>query len=181
MRRWLLLMDKKKLLRISVPVFIALVVAGIWILKNYEKGPSDSAVPNNEEVFALETTAIDLEALKSYGLPIIIDFGSDSCIPCRQMAPALKTINKEMQGKAIIKYIDVWKYTDAANGFPIQVIPTQMFINADGTPYVPGDDIKIDFTMYSRKDSGQHVFTIHQGGLTVEQMRAILADMGVSE
>ena len=58
------------------------------------------------------------------------------------------------------------------------MIPTQVFINADGTPYMPRDDIEIKFDMYSFKDTGEHAFTVHQGGLTEEQMRAILADMG---
>ena len=95
--------------------------------------------------------------------------------------PLLKTLKAEMQGKAIIKFVDVWKNGDVAKDFPVQVIPTQVFINADGTPYMPRDDIEIKFDMYSFKDTGEHAFTVHQGGLTEEQMRAILADMGVSE
>ena len=67
----------------------------------------------------------------------MIDFGANSCIPCKEMAPILKTLNAEMQGKAIIKFVDVWKNTDAANDFPVQVIPTQVLIAADGTPYAP--------------------------------------------
>jgi thioredoxin 1 len=35
--------------------------------------------------------------------------------------------------------------------------------------------------MYSYKDTGEHAFTVHQGGLTEQQMRAILDDMGVDE
>jgi thioredoxin 1 len=75
----------------------------------------------------------------------------------------------------------VWKYTDAANDFPVQVIPTQVFINADGTPYVPSKDLGVEFGFYSNKDTQEHVFTVHQGGLTAEQLNKILADMGVSE
>jgi thioredoxin 1 len=97
------------------------------------------------------------------------------------MAPVLETMNAEMQGKAIIKFVDVWKHAEAADGFPIQVIPTQVLINTDGTPYVPSDDIEVEFTMYSYKETGEHAFTVHQGGLTEEQMRAILEDMGVAE
>ena len=180
MWRWLLLMDKKKLTKIIIPIFIVIVIAGIWIFKNTNSGSDDLILPNNNEDFVLEAESIDLDVLTAYGLPIIIDFGSDSCIPCQQMAPVLETMNEEMQGKAIIKFVDVWKYTDAADGFPIQVIPTQVFINSDGTPYVPSDDIEIGFTMYSAKDN-EHVFTVHQGGLTEDQMRAILDDMGVAE
>lgn len=80
--------------------------------------------------------------------------------------PLLKTLNAEMQGKAIIKFVDVWKNGDVAKDFPVQVIPTQVFINADGTPYMPRDDIEIKFDMYSFKDTGEHAFTVHQGGLT---------------
>ncbi len=86
-----------------------------------------------------------------------------------------------MQGKAIIKFVDVWKNGAVANDFPIQVIPTQVFINADGTPYVPSGDMQIKFDMYRRKDIYEHAFTVHQGELTEDQMRAILADMGVDE
>jgi thioredoxin 1 len=184
-------MNKQKLIRIIIPVCIVLVIAGIWLVKNANNGPDGDGIlpegksgtglisPNNDTDFVLETESVDLDVLKAYGLPLIIDFGSDSCIPCKEMAPVLKTMNAEMQGKAIIKFVDVWKYTDAADGFPIQVIPTQVIINADGTPYVPSDDIGIEFTMYSTKDSNEHVFTVHQGGLTEDQMRLILADIGV--
>ena len=184
-------MGKQKLARIIIPVCIVLVIAGIWLVKNFVNGSDGNIIPNegksgaglvspkNNSDFVLETDSVDLDVLKAYGLPLIIDFGSDSCIPCKEMAPVLQTMNAEMQGKAIIKFVDVWKYADAAEGFPIQVIPTQVFINADGTPYVPGDEINIGFTMYNLKSTGEHAFTVHQGGLTEDQMRLILTDMGV--
>lgn len=97
------------------------------------------------------------------------------------MAPVLKTLNEEMQGKAFIKFVDVWQYPDAAANAPVQVIPTQVMFNADGTPFVPSDELaaQVQFTMYSHRDTDEHIFTVHQGGLTEEQMRLILAEMGV--
>lgn len=35
------------------------------------------------------------------------------------------------------------------------------------------------FKLYSDQESGEHIFTVHEGGLTEEQMRLILAEMGV--
>lgn len=92
-------------------------------------------------------------------------------------------MNKEMENVAFIKFVDVWKYTEAANNVPVQVIPTQVIVNADGTPFVPSDELaaQIEFVQYMSKDTGEHVFTVHQGGLTEEQMRTILAEMGVGE
>lgn len=113
--------------------------------------------------------------------PTVIDFGSDSCIPCKQMAPVLKTLNNEWQGKAAVQFMDVWEYTEGVDKFPIQVIPTQVFFNADGTPFVPSDILasKVQFDMYSDKASNEHIFTVHQGGITEEEMRQIFAEMGV--
>lgn len=174
-------MDKKKLVKIVVPVCIVLIILGIWMVKN-TKPDVEPTVDNKD--FALEATNIDLEALTSYKLPIIIDFGADSCVPCKEMAPVLKTLNAEMQGAAIIKFVDVWKNGDAANNFPIQVIPSQVFINANGKPYVPSNsmtDSGIEFTMHRNKETDEHTFTVHQGGLTEEQVRRILTDMGVDK
>jgi thioredoxin 1 len=190
----MLLMDKRKLAQIIVPACIVLVIAGIWILKNSintSKVPDvtspsgDSAgriKPLNDTDFALKTDSVDLEKLTAYGLPIIIDFGSDSCIPCKEMASVLQEMNAEMQGLAIIKFVDVRANAGAAADFPVQLIPTQVIFNADGTPYVPSDNMEsygIEFIMYSRKTTGEHAFTVHQGKLTEEEMRLILKDMGV--
>lgn len=177
-------MDKKKLIKIFVPLFIVTAITGIWFIKNKDDhiltGSSSSLGSSvNNQDFVLGASSIDLEKLQSYKLPIIIDFGADSCIPCREMAPVLAKLNTEMQEKAIIKFVDVWKYEAAANEFPIQVIPTQIFYTPDGKPYVPSEDIAIEFILYSDKESKEHVFTAHQGGLTEDQMRDILSDMGV--
>ena len=56
-----------------------------------------------------------------------------------------------------------------------------MFFNADGSLFVPSESLQkqIEFTMYSSRDTGEHVFTVHQGGITEDQMRQIFAEMGV--
>ena len=170
----------KTLLKIIVPVLIVAVIAVMFFVKN--SGDSDNSTPPaTDEVFPLKLTAVNLEEIKAYGVPTVIDFGSDSCIPCKEMAPVLEKMNAEMQGKAAIQFMDVWVYTDGVEDFPVQVIPTQVLFNADGTPFVPSDALaaQIQFTMYSTRDTNEHVFTVHQGGLTEEQMRQILAEMGV--
>lgn len=184
-----------KWIKILIPILIIVVVVGIYAYKKTEEkkqntqdvqNTQDSAQDASNESadvdsLPLEISSVDLDEIKSYGLPFVIDFGSDSCIPCKQMAPVLETLHEDFQGKAIVHFVDVWKNTSAANDFPVSVIPTQIFFNADGTPFVPSDELakEIEFTMYSSKDTNEHVFTIHQGGVTEEQMRKIFAEMGV--
>lgn len=180
-------MKISKLTKILVPVLIITVIAGIWFIKNTgERSPDANATPEIMEGadFGLrETEAIDFEALSAYGLPIIVDYGADSCIPCKAMAPVLEKANSVFAGKAFVKFINVWDYPDAANNVPVLVIPTQVIFDADGKPFVPSEELsaEIQFDMYSTRDTGEHVFTVHQGGLTEEQMWAILEDMGVTE
>ncbi len=172
----------KKTARILVPIVIVVAVGVMWLLTNLQESPAEVEPALSDTGVPLNITTVDLQTTLSHGLPIIIDFGADSCIPCKEMAPVLVSLNEEMQGKAVIQFADVWKHPEAAEGFPVQVIPTQVMINADGTPYVPSDEIVNSipgFTMYADQTTEEHVFTVHQGGLTEEQMRAVLADMGV--
>lgn len=92
----------------------------------------------------------------------------------------MEKLNAEMQGKAFIKFVDVWEYFDAAANVPIQMIPTQVFFNADGKPFVPSASLSQQIAFQMKYDkAGNHIFTLHVGGLTEAQMRLILAEMGV--
>lgn len=169
---------KGMVIKIVIPVLILSILVGIWVVKNSKKDVG--SVGGNNSDFALHVTEkLNLEKLKSYGIPIIIDFGSDSCIPCKQMAPVLEELNAELQGKAIIRFVDVWKYQDFAEGYPISVIPTQIFIDANGKPYKPKDTESMQMKQYSSKDTGEHVFTAHEGGVTKEQLLSALKEMGL--
>jgi thioredoxin 1 len=133
----------------------------------------------DETAFELDATDdFDLEEILSHGLPVIIDLGSDSCIPCKEMAPVLEELNEELRGKAIVKFVDVWKNADAAAQIPLRVIPTQFFFDKDGNPYVPSDDNNA-FIMYEHKDTGEHLFTAHEGPMEKEDILGVFAEMGV--
>ncbi len=70
-------------------------------------------------------------ALKG-GKPILVDFGSNSCLPCRQMRPVLKEVGEEYAGKTRVLIIDVYRYQNLAREFKIQLIPTLIFFDAQG-------------------------------------------------
>jgi len=173
--------DAKKILasKIVIPVLIVFIIAAIWFIKNSQK--STGFVSDNPDFALIVTEEIDLEKLKSYGLPVIIDFGSDSCGPCQEMAPALEELNKELQGKAIIRFVDVWKYPELAQNYPINVIPTQVFFDKDGNPYSPSESLASEMNMYALNTTNEHVLTTHVGQLTKEELMNILKEMGLED
>jgi thioredoxin 1 len=71
------------------------------------------------------------QAMKSVK-PVLIDFGANSCVPCRQIRPILKEIGKEYSEKAKVLIIDVYKYQDLAREHRVQLIHTLIFFDKGG-------------------------------------------------
>lgn len=65
-------------------------------------------------------------------LPRLLDLGADKCVPCKLMAPILEELKKEYAGKIDVEFIDVWKDPDAGKKHGVEMIPTQIFFDADG-------------------------------------------------
>lgn len=66
------------------------------------------------------------------GKVTLIDLGSDSCIPCKMMAPILEKLKARYRDKAEIVVIDVYKNRDQVKRFKIRAIPTQIFFDENG-------------------------------------------------
>lgn len=77
-------------------------------------------------------TDVVVKQTLSSGKPSVIDLGARTCIPCKKMAPILYGLNQELKGKANVLFIDVWENKGAAEKFLVQMIPTQLFFNAQG-------------------------------------------------
>ncbi len=77
------------------------------------------------------TDAVVRKALSS-GKPTVIDLGARTCIPCKKMAPILEALSGEYRNRASVLFIDVHEDQAAASRFKVQMIPTQIFFNAQG-------------------------------------------------
>ena len=66
-------------------------------------------------------------------LPTLIDLGATKCIPCKMMAPILEELKADYAGKLNVVFIDVWENPDASKQHKINLIPTQIFLDAEGT------------------------------------------------
>jgi len=66
------------------------------------------------------------------GMVTMVDIGAKKCIPCKMMAPIMEELEKEYKDKAAIVFIDVWENPGAGNKYGIQLIPTQIFYDANG-------------------------------------------------
>lgn len=164
----------KRIIQIAAPLLIILIAAVIFFVKNSDSAQTIEQSPN------LTITELNIDEMTSQGKPVIIDFGSDLCQPCKLMAPELEAVHNAMNGKAFVHYVDTMESPEIAGQFPIQVVPTQVLYDKDGNPFVPSDELasQIQFSIYTHRDTGEHALTTHQGYLSAEQLYMILEEMG---
>jgi thioredoxin 1 len=107
------------------------VIAAVALKKN--KPSADSANPPATAVASpAPADPASPASVANVKLPKLLDLGAGKCIPCRMMAPILEELKKEYAGKMNVEFIDVWVNPDAAKPYGIEVIPTQIFYDADG-------------------------------------------------
>ena len=69
----------------------------------------------------------------SDGVPTLLDLGSTSCVPCQMMEEELERIRAISGDRMTVTFIDINQDQDAASVYGIRVIPTQIFLDPEGT------------------------------------------------
>ena len=119
-------------IKLLIAAALAVAVIAAVALKQ-TKPRANSANPPVTTVATIAPAArINGAPVANAKLPRLLDLGAGKCIPCRMMAPVLEDLKKEFAGKMNVEFIDVWVNPDAAKPYGIEVIPTQIFYNADG-------------------------------------------------
>ena len=112
--------------RIVIVLLVVGAAAATIILKGNKS--RDAANPTTAVVTSDAASASDATAK----LPKLLDLGATKCIPCKMMAPILEELKKEYAGKMKVEFIDVWQNEDAGKKYGVEMIPTQIFYDANG-------------------------------------------------
>jgi thioredoxin 1 len=115
-------------------VLLAVAVsAGCGKKDQAQEGQPEGATSDNPAAQETETLSAVSDLLRP-GLPKVLDFGRGKCIPCKKMAPILRELAEEYQGRAVIRMIDIGEPggRELVRQFKIQLIPTQVFLDREG-------------------------------------------------
>jgi len=115
-----------KTAKICVVAALALAVVAAVSLKK-GKAPREANAP--QPVAASGTAKPPAITQK---LPKLVDLGAGKCIPCKMMAPILAELKRDYADRFATEFIDVWENPDAGKPYNIQMIPTQIFFDAEG-------------------------------------------------
>lgn len=117
---------------------LALLVA-ILVISYAMQGSQDPSSSNQapEASQSMSPETADLISGKPQTVPVpgkvtMVDLGAHSCIPCKMMAPIIKEVAAEYEGRAAIVFLDVWQNPQITPEFNLRAIPTQIFYDAEG-------------------------------------------------
>ena len=134
-------------------------------------------IESNDETF--EVDAID----RSRTDLVVVDFWSDTCQPCRLLAPVLQEVVDEFEGKVVLVMVNVEQAPQTAANFQVQAVPA-VFAMIDGQVadtfqgLVPEETIREWFTTLLRHKHLVMLKALEQTDATSaeRQYREILED-----
>jgi thioredoxin 1 len=89
-----------------------------------------AAPPPSSPVPALSPA--DLDAALKAGLPLVVEFGGERCIPCMNMQPVLKDLQALLGKRARVVNFWIQPNPEVAGRHRIMVMPTQVIFDAKG-------------------------------------------------
>ncbi len=118
--------------KIAVVALLVVAVALVIVAKQKASGPDDTPQLTTSNASGESVPAYSPQALTGQGRPTLIDLGSDTCIPCKLMAPILADLKAEYAGTMDVHFLDIHQNQDLVPLYKINVIPTQIFYDATG-------------------------------------------------
>ena len=112
---------------VVVGILIAIVIGFILIKSSVDRTGERSSANGIREA-----SQMDPEGLQTKRLPMLVDLGKGTCIPCKKMKPILDELKAEYEGRAIVEVIDLRYDRQAAKKYGVRLIPTQVFFDAEG-------------------------------------------------
>jgi len=109
-----------------VAALAAVVVAAVALKRSKAPDPSKATTAS---VAASDVAKTEAGAQK---LPKMVDLGAGKCIPCKMMKPILDDLKANYADRFVTEFIDVWENPDAGKQYGIEMIPTQIFYDAEG-------------------------------------------------
>jgi thioredoxin 1 len=104
--------------RAAVLVLVAVGIVGALVLRRQRAEP-----------IASETATEQPATVPSARL---VELGSTSCTSCKAMHEELALLREECGTSIVVEEIDVWRDEAAGQRYGVSVIPTQVFLDAEG-------------------------------------------------
>jgi thioredoxin 1 len=105
----------------AVAALVLMSGLGAWSLFDAPRVPAAPAISGPELDPTLRT-----------GKPTVVEFGANACLSCREMKVVLARLRQAYGDRVAVVEIDLLKQQEIAQRHYIQLMPTQVFFDAQG-------------------------------------------------
>jgi len=114
---------------VIVVILIISIITVMTIKRNHIPEPNPT---NTQTTMAKVNEPAKPNTAINSNIPKLIDLGSDTCIPCKEMAPILEELKTEYARVFQVQFLDIRKDPPLADVYNIKLMPTQIFFDASG-------------------------------------------------
>jgi len=107
--------------------FIGSVIGGLLAFSGVASRPRDEGNESGYAAVQIDNGADFERLVLQAGQPVLVDFYSNSCPPCRRLAPTVETLAEEYAGRAVVCKVNVARVPDLARQYGIQGVPAVLF------------------------------------------------------
>lgn len=119
--------------------------------KNTASGENNDGKNLNSDVKFKISDNDEFEKIKNEGKPFVVMFGAEYCHFCKSMRPYVEKYANQFRDKINIRYVDVSEGREIAAKYPSQAIPAIIYMNKDGSAFIPSDKIKKKFVPFNKR------------------------------
>lgn len=173
---------KKKIIPIIIIILLVIIIgvlAYVFLVKNDENNQIDENIlketVTNEIYSVYANNTLNIEELTNEQKPIILFFIADWCNPCQEYKTIVEEVANEFLDKVNIRFLDVDQNEELKEYYDINNVPSAIFINSNGTPYVPEEDQ--EYLFETKEDDGKLIYTKIIGSLSKNQLVNVINRM----
>jgi thioredoxin 1 len=103
------------------------VFGALLVLSMSSTALKETDIVGSEHVVHITSAEDFSDKVLQSKLPVLVDFYSDACGPCRRLSPTIGELAGDFAGRAVIAKVNVNALPDLAGQFQIRGIPAVLF------------------------------------------------------
>jgi thioredoxin 1 len=96
-------------------------------IQSAQSGPENPSTLNNVSVVPITTEDDFLQLVMHTKRPVVVNFYSDSCPPCRQLAPTVEKIAQDYRNRVVVYSVRIEDLPSLVALYDLHAVPTLMF------------------------------------------------------